>query len=86
MEKKEKGKIWKVCEAKKFWMGSPKSLKMIKQLNFPGSVYFIVKTALGTATKKKRQKAEKICIKLRSGRKGPEGQKDAERAKTPNNP
>ena len=67
-------------------MGLPKSLRMIEQLNFPGSVYFIVKTGLGTATKRKRQKAEKICIKLHSGRKGPEGQKDAERAKTPNNP
>ena len=49
-----------------------------------GSVYFKVFTTLGTATERKRRKAEKNYIKLRSDRKAPKGQKDAERAKTVN--
>ena len=43
-----------------------------------GSVYFGVKTVLGTDTKRKHQMAKKTCLKLLSKHKA------AERWKTPN--
>ena len=48
-----------------------------------GRVYFVVKTRLKAATKRKRQKAKKNCVDLCSDQKAPKGQKDAERAKIP---
>ena len=44
------------------------------------------KTVVEAATERKRRKAEKNYVDLRSNRKAPKVQKGAERAKTPNNP
>ena len=46
-----------------------------------GSVYFVVKTALGADTERKRRTAEKTTPKYHL----PNGRKAAERLKTPDN-
>ena len=43
----------------------------LKLAKYEGSVYFVVKTTLEAASVRKRRKAEKNCVKLRSDRKAP---------------
>ena len=56
------------------------------QTKLKGSVYFDVKTSIEAATGKSAEGPKKNFIQLRQHRKRPKGRKDAERAKTSNNP
>ena len=50
------------------------------------SVYTVVYTAISELPKESAEHPKKNYAQLRSNQKGPKGQKDGERVKTPHNP